>query len=107
MYCPDATAGIGGGADLLVYATVNRHCEGTTTATDSNGRQINKMGNDGRIENNGAMGTLASALSCQRDQYDRPITGSIDFCLSGMGDVSTNFDIAQVSCMPFIWENES
>ena len=28
-------------------------------------------------------------------QYDRPITGSIDFCLSGMGDVSSNFDVAQ------------
>jgi hypothetical protein len=41
------------------------------------------------------MGTLASALSCQRDQYDRPITGSIDFCLGGMGDVSTDFNIAQ------------
>ena len=27
---------------------------------------------------------LASALSCQRDQYDRPITGSVDFCLDGM-----------------------
>ena len=85
LYCPDATAGIGGGADLLVYATVNRHCEVTTTATDSN-RRKNK---------NGGMGTLASALSCQRDQYDRPITGSIDFCLDGMGDVSTNFNIAQ------------
>ncbi len=33
------------------------------------------------------MGTLASALSCQRDQYDRPITGSIDFCLEGMRNV--------------------
>lgn len=41
------------------------------------------------------MGTLASALSCQRDQYDRPITGSIDFCLGGMGAVSTNLNIAQ------------
>ena len=34
------------------------------------------------------MGTLASALSCQRDQYDRPITGSIDFCLEGMRGTS-------------------
>ncbi|KAL3794367.1 hypothetical protein ACHAWO_007342 [Cyclotella atomus] len=99
LYCPDATAGIGGGADLLVYATVNRHCEGTTTATDSNGRRNNlldsRLDANGRSENNGAMGTLASALSCQRDQYDRPITGSIDFCLGGMGDVSTDFNIAQ------------
>jgi hypothetical protein len=38
---------------------------------------------------NSEMGTLASALSCQRDQYDRPITGSIDFCLDGMRDVAT------------------
>lgn len=99
LYCPDATAGIGGGADLLVYATVNRHCEGTTTATDSNGRRSNlfdrALQNDERVQNNGSMGTLASALSCQRDQYDRPITGSIDFCLGGMGDVSTDFNIVQ------------
>ena len=127
LYCPDATAGIGGGADLLVYATVNRHCEGSTnTAVDSNGKRKrgdddaddglfdrnlhennnfnynhdskNRINNNSnrRVQNNGAMGTLASALSCQRDQYDRPITGSIDFCLGGMGEVSTtNFNIAQ------------
>eukprot|EP00804_Cyclotella_cryptica_P014369 CCRYP_015535-RA/>CCRYP_015535-RA protein AED:0.09 eAED:0.09 QI:195/1/1/1/1/1/7/661/880 len=112
LYCPDETAGIGGGADLLIYATVNRHCEGTiSTATDSNGRERRRrrttattrdaMDNDGkdggddeRVYINNAMGTLASALSCQRDQYDRPITGSIDFCLGGMGDVSSDFNVA-------------
>lgn len=28
-------------------------------------------------------------------QYDRPISGSIDFCLGGMGDVSANFNVAE------------
>ena len=78
---------------------MNRHCEGTTTGTDSIGIRNNsfdrRIQDDSRLKNNGAMGTLASALSCQRDQYDRPITGSIDFCLGGMGDISTNFNIAQ------------
>lgn len=75
MYCPDeTTSGIEGGADLLVYATVNRHCAGSGVA--------------GAAEKNvESMGTLASALSCQRDQYDRPITGSIDFCLEGLHGV--------------------
>ena len=78
LYCPDeTTAGIGGGADLLIYATVNRHCDGGLAETSNNGGRGRK--------NVDTMGTLASALSCQRDQYDRPITGSIDFCLGGMG----------------------
>lgn len=108
LYCPDkTTAGIGGGADLLIYATVNRHCGGDTfSTTNSGGRKMEEeeeedgddttgSGRNKRRNNNnkakagdGAMGTLASALSCQRDQYDRPITGSIDFCLGGMGNVT-------------------
>lgn len=90
MYCPDeTTSGIEGGADLLIYATVNRHCPSsgggsTSTSANDNGRRRNL-----NEENAGTMGTLASALSCQRDQYDRPITGSIDFCLEGMRGVST------------------
>jgi hypothetical protein len=76
MYCPDETSsGIGGGADLMVYATVNRHC-GTSSSS--------VRGGDGGGGGGGFPGMLASALSCQRDQYDRPITGSIDFCLDGM-----------------------
>ena len=72
LYCPDQTAGIGGGADLLIYATVNRHCDGGS-ATESGGRRrANVFDGDGGEEprrmNSGAMGTLASALSCQRDQ---------------------------------------
>ena len=34
------------------------------------------------------MGTLASSLACQRDQYNQPITGAIDFCLEGMKGIS-------------------
>jgi hypothetical protein len=85
MYCPDETtsgiAGGGSGADLLIYATVNRHCDGAGFE-DSNS---NNMG--------GNIGTLATALSCQRDQYDRPITGSIDFCLDGMDSSTESFVI--------------
>lgn len=80
MYCPDeTTSGIAGGADLLVYATVNRQCASSGTTTSGEGGEDDGGG--------GFMGTLASALSCQRDQYDRPITGSIDFCLEGMRNV--------------------
>ncbi len=36
MYCPDeTTSGIGGGADLLVYATIDRHC--ATSSDDGSG----------------------------------------------------------------------
>lgn len=81
MYCPDeTTSGIAGGADLLVYATVNRQC--ASSGSTSSGEGGDEDGGGG-----GFMGTLASALSCQRDQYDRPITGSIDFCLEGMRNV--------------------
>jgi hypothetical protein len=84
FYCPDdTTSGISGGADLLIYATVNRHCgSGPPPGTSSNNNNRRR-----RLEQ-----TLASALSCQRDQYDRPVTGSIDFCLSGMNGVS-NIDV--------------
>lgn len=83
FYCPDATtSGISGGADLLIYATVNRHCGG----------QIDFFPQAQEAGGGGAGSTLASALSCQRDQYDRPITGSIDFCLSGM-DGTTRVDV--------------
>ena len=81
-YCPDeTTSGIEGGADLLIYATVNRHCA-------PGGGESSRF-----LQEGGGMGTLASALSCQRDQYDRPITGSIDFCLEGMRGV-TQYDVA-------------
>jgi hypothetical protein len=85
FYCPDdTTSGISGGADLLIYATVNRHCgSGPPPGTSNNNRDKRRR----RLEE-----TLASALSCQRDQYDRPVTGSIDFCLSGMNGVS-NIDV--------------
>ena len=87
MYCPDeTTSGIEGGADLLIYSTVNRHC---ATNAGSGG-----SGTDAR-KNVESMGTLASALSCQRDQYDRPITGSIDFCLEGMRGIAT-MDVASL-----------
>ena len=87
FYCPDdTTSGISGGADLLIYATVNRHCgSGPPPGTSSNNNNNNRRRR--RLEE-----TLASALSCQRDQYDRPVTGSIDFCLSGMNGVS-NIDV--------------
>ena len=87
MYCPDeTTSGIAGGsgADLLIYATVNRHCDG---AIFEDGGSPNNDHNG-----NGNIGTLATALSCQRDQHDRPITGSIDFCLDGMDSGSEYFD---------------
>ena len=91
MYCPDeTTSGIEGGADLLIYATVNKHCGGATLGGGGGGTSTSATNNGGRRRlNSGAMGTLASALSCQRDQYDRPITGSIDFCLNGMKNVQT------------------
>ena len=83
LYCPeDTTSGIEGGGDLLVYATVERQC-GTAHVH----RGLDGEGWDGRRLRS-RLGTLASALPCQRDQYDRPITGSIDFCLDGMKDVT-------------------
>jgi hypothetical protein len=86
FYCPDdTTSGISGGADLLIYATVNRHCGSGPPPGTSNNNNNNRRRR--RLEE-----TLASALSCQRDQYDRPVTGSIDFCLSGMNGVS-NIDV--------------
>ncbi len=86
QYCPDeTTSGIAGGADLLVYATVNRQCAGSTTTSSSSSSSSESEEDGGG--GGGFMGTLASALSCQRDQYDRPITGSIDFCLDGMRNV--------------------
>lgn len=103
MYCPDeTTAGIEGGADLLIYATVNRHCDGGTIKTftndvsSNNDKETTNNGNGGDGKQNTStekMGTLASALSCQRDQYNRPITGSIHFCLSGMG-LGSAIDVA-------------
>ena len=91
FYCPDeTTSGISGGADLLIYATVNRHCGGEIyIPTSRNRRTRSGSGNNQAQEAGGGGGTLASALSCQRDQYDRPITGSIDFCLSGMDGTSS------------------
>ncbi|KAK1741019.1 hypothetical protein QTG54_008271 [Skeletonema marinoi] len=89
FYCPDeTTSGISGGADLLIYATVNRHCGGEIYIPTSRNRRT-RSGNNQAQEAGGGGGTLASALSCQRDQYDRPITGSIDFCLSGMDGTSS------------------
>ena len=86
FYCPDeTTSGISGGADLLIYATVNRHCgSGDIPYVPTKNRRRRRT-----QEAAGGGGTLASALSCQRDQYDRPITGSIDFCLSGMDGTSS------------------
>jgi len=99
MYCPDeTTSGIEGGADLLVYATVNRHCPGGGTGGSTTNTRTSSNGGGGagaRKKNVESMGTLASALSCQRDQYDRPITGSIDFCLEGMRGTQ-NIDVAQL-----------
>jgi hypothetical protein len=89
FYCPDeTTSGISGGADLLIFATVNRHCDVESyypTNKRKRRTQAQEAGGEG--------GTLASALSCQRDQYDRPITGSIDFCLSGMSGTSSVEDV--------------
>ena len=66
-FCPfDQTSGVPNGADLLIFVTVDRHC--TTSQGFSN--------------------TLASAIACERDQHDRPITGAIDFCLQGMHGIS-------------------
>jgi len=44
-------------ADLMLYVSANRYCDSSNTG-----------------------GTLASAYSCDWDQYDRPIGGEIDFC---------------------------
>eukprot|EP00986_Skeletonema_menzelii_P010780 scaffold5381_cov150-Skeletonema_menzelii.AAC.10 len=94
FYCPDATtSGISGGADLLIYATVNRHCGGQIDFSPTNRNNNRRMKSGTHPQQAGGAGsTLASALSCQRDQYDRPITGSIDFCLSGM-DGTTRVDV--------------
>jgi len=89
MYCPDeTTSGIAGGsgADLLIYATVNRHCDGAGFEDGGSPPNNNDYNGNGNI-----IGTLATALSCQRDQHDRPITGSIDFCLDGMDSSSEYF----------------
>lgn len=94
FYCPDdTTSGISGGADLLIYATVNRHCSGGELYFPTN-RNTRRRRRRTQVAG-GVGGTLASALSCQRDQYDRPVTGSIDFCLSGMdGTLSVDVDAA-------------
>ena len=106
LYCPeDTTSGIEGGGDLLVYATVNRQCENALGSGGSTGRRLTEEERDSELDRRfsfvggsdltdeerrlkARLGTLASALPCQRDQYDRPITGSIDFCLDGMKDVT-------------------
>lgn len=80
-FCPvDKTSGIDAGADLLIYVTVDQHCE------DGNGIKLGKGG----INTNTV--TLASAMGCARDQFDRPITGAIDFCLAAMTRV-TKIDV--------------
>ena len=73
-FCPaERTSGIpGAGADLWIYVTLDRYFCG---------------------ENDGGFSTIASALSCERDQHDRPITGTIDFCLSNIGQVVPIDDI--------------
>ena len=81
IYCPDEiTSGIEGGKDLLGYATVNRHCPRGATG-DTNASSNNSNPPKINVKN---MSTLASTLSCQHDQYNRPITGSFDFFLEGM-----------------------
>jgi leishmanolysin-like peptidase len=70
-YCPDSTtAGLPGGADLFIYVTLDRFYCGETEG-----------GND-------AFSTAASSRSCERDQFDRPVTGSIDFCLDAFPTVT-------------------
>lgn len=60
-YCPsEITSMLPDGADFLAYATVDKRCTANT---------------------------LASAVVCERDQYDRPITGTIDFCLKNMKQI--------------------
>lgn len=49
-------------ADLLIFVTANKYCSASADGFDK----------------------LASAISCERDQFDRPVTGTIDFCLSGI-----------------------
>jgi len=68
-FCPSQkTAGVPNGADLLIYTTVNKHCDNNSN-------------------------TLASSMACERDQFDRPISGTIDFCLDGIhGVVSAEND---------------
>jgi Leishmanolysin len=76
-FCPtDKTAGIpDAGTDLWIYVTLDRYfCnqEGPTS------------------------GKVASALSCERDQFDRPVTGSIDFCLANMGQILPMTNITEI-----------
>lgn len=68
VFCPyDKTGGIDGGGDLLIYVTLDRYFCG---------------------EDGSSFSTAASALSCERDQWDRPVTGSMDFCLDSFGIVT-------------------
>ena len=69
-FCPpESTLGIPvDDTDLWILVTTHRHfCD------DAEGTGFN---------------TQASALSCERDQYDRPVTGAMDFCLDNIGSVS-------------------
>lgn len=69
LYCiPEKTAGVPGGADLLIYATIDQHCS----------------------SGSGYSSTLASAIACERDQFDRPITGTIDFCSRSMNGITAD-----------------
>mmetsp|Transcript_13544 Transcript_13544/g.17746 ORF Transcript_13544/g.17746 Transcript_13544/m.17746 type:complete len:294 (+) Transcript_13544:147-1028(+) len=57
-------------ADLLIHITVDVGCD--------------------------TGGVLASAVSCERDQYGRPVIGAADFCLDSidLNSVSSIFDVA-------------
>eukprot|EP00545_Synedropsis_sp_CCMP1620_P006990 CAMPEP_0119032306 /NCGR_PEP_ID=MMETSP1176-20130426/41985_1 /TAXON_ID=265551 /ORGANISM="Synedropsis recta cf, Strain CCMP1620" /LENGTH=737 /DNA_ID=CAMNT_0006988717 /DNA_START=87 /DNA_END=2300 /DNA_ORIENTATION=- len=75
VFCPtDKTSGIEGDGDLLIFVTLDRFFCGNSNS-------------------GGAFSTAASAVSCERDQYDRPVTGSIDFCLDAIGTVSPINDL--------------
>jgi len=73
-HCPaNKTAGIPQtGVDLWMYATLNQY-------------RCNSSGTEAGTSRVTVFGSVASSTSCERDQFDRPITGSIDVCLERMG----------------------
>lgn len=66
-FCPSGlTSSTPGEVDLWIFVTFDRYC-GLSTGEGS---------------------SFVYAVACERDQYDRPVTGAMDFCLQNMGLVT-------------------
>jgi leishmanolysin-like peptidase len=77
-FCPsEFTSSTPGGVDVWIFVTANHYC-GLSTGEGS---------------------SLAYAVGCERDQFDRPVTGAIDFCLQNLGLVTPYNDTSVLQLM--------